>query len=113
MSWHEYYREYLRSPHWQGVRKRSLARVGHRCERCGIGGSLQVHHKHYETLGRERVCDIEVLCPMCHQIADDERARTSAQRARYNGFETWLRRGDRENTEEEWDRYNAWRSGDR
>lgn len=29
------YREYLRSPHWQRMRSRILARAGERCERCG------------------------------------------------------------------------------
>ena len=34
---------------------------------------MEVHHKTYERLGKERRSDLEVLCPRCHRIADRER----------------------------------------
>jgi hypothetical protein len=38
----------------------------YRCQRCQARQDLQVHHKTYERLGRERDDDLEVLCDSCH-----------------------------------------------
>ena len=61
-----YRKKYLRSPHWRARRARSIALAGNRCERCGRGGSLDVHHRSYARLGRERDRDLRVLCRDCH-----------------------------------------------
>jgi hypothetical protein len=42
-------------------------------------GELQVHHRHYKTLGREQPEDVEVLCPACHRVADAEREKRSKE----------------------------------
>jgi len=37
------------------------------CQKCGRKNDrLNVHHKHYKSLGREKLKDLLVLCPKCH-----------------------------------------------
>jgi len=81
------YKKYLRSDWWQIVRRAALSRAGYRCEKCGKKGRLEVHHKHYGSLGKENIHkDVTVLCPACHKRADWKRAvNTMHDRA----FETW------------------------
>jgi 5-methylcytosine-specific restriction endonuclease McrA len=48
-----------------------MRRANFRCERQKPGeprheGPLDVHHKHYDTLGHEGPDDVEVLCRTCH-----------------------------------------------
>lgn len=43
------------SPQWLSIRQEVLDRAGYRCERCRDLASLEVHHKHYQTLGREQL----------------------------------------------------------
>jgi hypothetical protein len=46
-----------------------MLRLAHyRCERCGAKRTLEVHHRTYERLGRERDADLEVLCGDCHEV---------------------------------------------
>lgn len=67
--------EYYKSPEWEKVRLFALHRASHRCQRCGAGGVLQVHHLTYDRLYDERPEDLEVLCKKkCHDKADRERA---------------------------------------
>jgi hypothetical protein len=63
---------YLSSPHWRAQRARAIARAGGRCERCGAHG-LEVHHRTYARLGRERDRDLRALCHRCHRIAERRR----------------------------------------
>lgn len=66
------YREvYLRSPHWLKVRGEALERAEHRCQVCNAAGSLDVHHRTYERLGREAPTDLTVLCRRCHERFHD------------------------------------------
>jgi HNH endonuclease len=61
------YEEYLLSPWWR-ARKALIVRYrGERCERCGCRYLLELHHRSYERLGRERPEDVELLCWICHQ----------------------------------------------
>jgi hypothetical protein len=68
-----FYDEYLKSEEWAEFRKDALVAAGYRCRRCGFAGELDVHHKHYTTLGHESLSDVEVLCRDCHAVADAER----------------------------------------
>jgi hypothetical protein len=61
------YRRHLESAYWQNLTQRKFVLVARRCERCGQSGKLEGHHRHYETLGYERLEDIEALCRQCHQ----------------------------------------------
>jgi hypothetical protein len=61
------YKRYLRSRHWQRVKRRELARAKHRCERCGTRrAQLEVHHRTYANVGHEQPGECEVLCQRCH-----------------------------------------------
>jgi 5-methylcytosine-specific restriction endonuclease McrA len=66
------YLEYLDSPEWWQIRRDAMRRAQFRCEREKPGdprheGPLEVHHRHYATLGCERLEDVEVLCRACHR----------------------------------------------
>jgi hypothetical protein len=87
------YEAYLHSKGWKAKRGYKLWHAGYRCEVCGAKDGLEVHHKTYERLGRERDEDLVVLCPTCHPPADKERAREASDRseaalwdARLNGW---------------------------
>jgi hypothetical protein len=64
------YRAVLRSRRWKRLRRRVYRRSGGRCERCcrrHFLGGLQLHHRTYARLGRERMTDVELLCDECHK----------------------------------------------
>lgn len=61
------YHEYLQSDWWKKRRRAKLRSAGFRCEKCGKGGPLQVHHLTYKTLWRERDRDLQVVCRGCHE----------------------------------------------
>lgn len=81
-----WYPIYLRSPHWQRTRKAALKRAGHKCEECGVGGVLQVHHLTYVNLRQELPEDLRVLCRGCHQHAHglDQRDSITVEFLRLN-----------------------------
>jgi len=61
------YAAYLQSAHWRNTRNSALALAGYRCTRCGATSPLEVHHRHYLTVGRENIkTDLCVLCSNCH-----------------------------------------------
>jgi len=62
------YARYLLSPHWQKFRLAVMVFSLGQCARCKDVAD-HVHHLHYQTKGRERLCDVEPLCVKCH---DDE-----------------------------------------
>jgi hypothetical protein len=83
------YRVYLRSPHWQRRRER-IAAASNQCEfrpcddsrpdkgpfygaRCNETSGLEVHHRHYDSLGTEEDDDLEVLCRVHHLVRTVER----------------------------------------
>lgn len=62
------YDEYLKTDHWQEVRKRKLKQVGYKCQRCGVDNiALEVHHIHYRGRGKELLKHLLVLCRNCHE----------------------------------------------
>lgn len=63
----ESYAEYLLSPWWKWRRKQAKKRASFRCRRCGSSGPLEVHHRNYKRLGKEKDSDLEVLCSPCHE----------------------------------------------
>ena len=65
---------------WELVRKARMNFAGHRCEwrslffaRCTEDGMLECHHRHYHTLGAERLRDVVMLCSKHHRVADRRR----------------------------------------
>jgi len=69
------YLEYLASAAWKRKRYQLFLQRGKKCERCGAVKKIEVHHKHYRTLGHEALTDLEVVCVTCHRVADAERKR--------------------------------------
>lgn len=73
------YKAYLRSPAWQKLRVKVFDRAlknanSHNrfgvCEKCGYEPwkpCLQLHHKNYDRIFRERLEDLILLCPNCHK----------------------------------------------
>lgn len=69
---HTRYLEYLDSPEWFAIRRAAMRRANWKCQRetsasARHEGPLDVHHRHYRTLGCERLDDVEVLCKACHR----------------------------------------------
>ena len=62
------YRKYLRSKEWRA--KRVLMHMYYRnsCALCSTGSEMvyHVHHRQYFNFGKERMCDLLLLCPQCH-----------------------------------------------
>lgn len=75
--------EYYQSQEWATKRRQKKEQVGYRCERCGSGGQLDVHHLNYSSLYDERMEDLMVVCRSCHYSADRSREYDS-------GYSTWL-----------------------
>lgn len=101
----ETYESYINSPKWKRIRAQKLEQVGYQCESCHLSRfsvTLEVHHLHYDTLGHEGMADLQVLCPRCHENADEERKTNDELRrmdekehsALYQGFKKWLKNGD-------------------
>ena len=61
------YKEYLLSPEWKKIRKRTLERANNKCEICKITRAYQVHHKTYKRLFNEKDSDLVAICGICHQ----------------------------------------------
>src|SRR5262245_51079443 len=40
------------------------------CEYCLLRWGEQLHHRHYETWGRERPCDVMLVCDRCHRAIE-------------------------------------------
>lgn len=60
------YDDYLKTDHWQAVRRGALERADHRCQLCNSAERLNVHHRTYERRGCEEPNDVTVLCQSCH-----------------------------------------------
>jgi len=60
------YREYLLSESWK-QRKVDLANEwGNKCAWCGSTNVLNLHHLNYDSLEKETVKDVILLCKGCH-----------------------------------------------
>lgn len=62
------YPEYLRSPHWQDLKRRALKRDRHHCQLCNDTETvLHVHHKFYRDSWYDtKIGDLITLCARCH-----------------------------------------------
>jgi 5-methylcytosine-specific restriction endonuclease McrA len=69
-DWWAEYEAYMRTPQWQEMRARVLARDGRVCQGClGASGvpDTQVHHLTYEHLGHEFAWELVTVCRVCHE----------------------------------------------
>lgn len=64
----KYREEYLQSDHWKAIRVEALERAEYRCQVCNNPHGLDVHHRTYERVGKERLADLTVLCRKCHDL---------------------------------------------
>mgnify|MGYP000388767799 CR=1 FL=1 len=62
------YWKYLKSEHWQTMRRLALERAEGQCAICGASERVEVHHRDYSRLGEERLADLTVLCDPCHEL---------------------------------------------
>lgn len=60
------YNEYLASPLWK-ARAATMKAFRPWCALCPSTKNLEVHHRTYERIGRERPSDLVVLCASCHR----------------------------------------------
>jgi len=104
-KWHtDQYVTYLKSKEWAAKRKEKLESVGHKCQRHddirsreNIDGtfsevrmcsaSLEVHHRNYDNLGNEPLCDLVVLCKWHHE---NEHEHIDSNRYARNRFKKGL-----------------------
>ncbi len=56
---------YVRSEAWAEKRKQVLKRDDNRCVVCNAPAQ-EVHHKTYENIGKEPLCDLSSVCKSCH-----------------------------------------------
>lgn len=63
----EEYQAYLKTPHWQAIRRKVFKEYGHRCDHCGSSKNLHIHHITYKNLGEEEISDLVPLCEDCHK----------------------------------------------
>lgn len=68
------YNQYLRTHHWQTIRRAALDHYGPACLLCGETGQVDVHHRTYARRGEERLHDLAVLCRPCHKRFHTEAA---------------------------------------
>jgi 5-methylcytosine-specific restriction endonuclease McrA len=72
------YEDYILSRRWRETALRALRRAGFRCQVCNDGEcQLDVHHRTYQRLGREREMDLTVLCRDCHELFHQHRSLVS------------------------------------
>jgi hypothetical protein len=90
----EYREGYLHGGHWREFRSRWwVAHPDARCEACGCGHPLDLHHVRYGNLGHEGMGDVVALCRQDHDAVHGQGAPVSRRagyvlsslRARYPG----------------------------
>jgi 5-methylcytosine-specific restriction endonuclease McrA len=61
------------------VKRAVFTRANGRCERCGSGSDLHMHHVRYRDaagrliFGREQLIDLILLCASCHEKQHEDR----------------------------------------
>lgn len=74
------YAEYLKTDHWQCIRKMALENAGHVCQLCNANNvELHVHHRSYDNRGWENKDDVIVLCAICHGKFHDKDPESGQQ----------------------------------
>ena len=65
-NWQYNYLDYIKSTPWKEKCKSIKLARGNKCQVCGSGNNLQVHHNTYDRLGCEDDNDLVLLCKSCH-----------------------------------------------
>jgi 5-methylcytosine-specific restriction endonuclease McrA len=74
------YARYLRSDHWQDIRRRVLQRANGFCEGCWQRRATQVHHLTYEHIGAEFLWELVAICAACHARVHDKLPQPRARK---------------------------------
>jgi hypothetical protein len=61
------YHEYLKSTEWKTIRDKVIERDNGMCLHCKTNPAQEVHHKHYKTIYKEKIDDLESVCSDCHR----------------------------------------------
>lgn len=63
------YLDFLRTPYWVAISDFVKLKNNYKCEICGKGGVLHVHHPNYDFHGRElqNIDKLKCLCADCHE----------------------------------------------
>jgi hypothetical protein len=64
----DWYSAYLESDLWARTRTLALEYHGDACCLCNAKRRVNVHHRTYDRIGKERLADLIVLCRDCHAI---------------------------------------------
>lgn len=83
------YQQFMESDEWKHIRGLKLDLASHRCEKCGVGDPLDVHHLTYDRFGGdELLTDLQVLCRECHEAAHGRKFGVGyPERDMYRSFE--------------------------
>jgi 5-methylcytosine-specific restriction endonuclease McrA len=60
------YLKYLQSEQWKEIRSLMFGIYGEKCSLCDCKENLEIHHKTYKNLFKEKVTDLMILCQTCH-----------------------------------------------
>lgn len=72
------YRAYIQSQAWRDKRQAFInSKLSKDCSGCGLefGPGFHLHHKTYKNLGVERLMDLVMLCPSCHELVHEKKTR--------------------------------------
>jgi len=58
---------YYKTEWWRERRIEALEDADHICDICGTKKNLHIHHKHYNSLFKEKEGDLVCLCKECHE----------------------------------------------
>jgi 5-methylcytosine-specific restriction endonuclease McrA len=88
---------YSQSERWRTLRKKVFARDRYQCQGClkhqdSCAKPFEVHHKTYDRIGRELLCDLVTLCKDCHTWLHD--SEVVNQRREF--ADEWAPRGGRD-----------------
>jgi hypothetical protein len=61
------YHVYLKSTEWKIIRDKVVERDNGMCLYCKTKPAQEVHHKHYKTIYKEKIDDLESVCSDCHR----------------------------------------------
>ena len=66
------YQQYLNSGWWKHYKHLNKE---NKCEKCGFKHELDLHHRNYDNIGREKESDTITLCRRCHNDLHYEQQR--------------------------------------
>jgi 5-methylcytosine-specific restriction endonuclease McrA len=79
----------LKSQAWRELKERKQEECGFACEICETPSDrLELHHRHYRSIGKEKTTDVQLLCRQCHETEDQKRIHARF-RQRYRAINTY------------------------